>query len=58
MFSMLSKTVSSGIMKIETGDQRYSQTISESRVRNIRNGHAMLPDSTVLVNAVHFHVCG
>ena len=40
-------------VNIENGDQRYSQTGSECRVRNI-NGHAMLLDSTetILTNAL------
>ena len=46
VFSMLSKTKSAGVANIETDDQRSSQTVSESRVRNI-NDHAMLPDLTV-----------
>ena len=45
VFSMLSKTKSPGVANIEADDQRSSQTVSESRVRNI-NGHAMLPDLT------------
>ena len=43
---MLSKTESPGVANIETDVQRYNQTGSELRVRNI-NGRAMLPDSTV-----------
>ena len=46
MFSMLSKTESPGVTNIETDDQRYIQTGSELRVRNI-NGRAVLPDLTV-----------
>ena len=46
VFSVLSKTKSTGAMNIETDDKRYDQTVSESRVRNI-NGRAMLADSTV-----------
>ena len=34
-------------LNIEIDDLRYSQTVSESRVRNI-NGRAMLPDLTVI----------
>ena len=36
-------------VNIETGDQRYNQTVSELRVRNI-NGRAMLLDSIVCVS--------
>ena len=43
---MLSKTESTGVVIIENDDQRYSQIVSESRVRNI-NGRAMLRDSSV-----------
>ena len=46
VFSVLSKTKSTGAMNIETDDKRYDQTVSESRVRNI-NGRAMLADSIV-----------
>ena len=47
VFSMLSNTVSSGVMNIKTDDQRYNKMVSESRVRNI-NGRAMLQDSSVI----------
>ena len=35
-------------VNIETGDQRYNQTVSELRVRNL-NGRAILLDSIVIV---------
>ena len=44
--SMLRETESPGVTNIETDDQRYSMTGSESRVRSI-NGRAMLLNSTV-----------
>ena len=50
-FSMLSKTESPGVANIETDVQRYNQTGSEFRARNI-NDSAMLPDWTV-----HVTVC-
>ena len=49
MFSMLRKTESPLVTNIETDYQRYNQTGSECRVRNI-NGCAMLPDSTIRAN--------
>ena len=52
VFSKLSKTKSTGVANIETDYQRYNQTVSESRVRNI-SGRAMLPDSTVYKLSEH-----
>ena len=35
VFSVLSKTVSSGVVNIETDDQRYSQTVQPKRPHNV-----------------------
>ena len=46
-FFGLSKTKFTGVVNIETDGQKYSQTVSGSRICNI-NGGAMLADSTVI----------